>query len=301
MTTITKAKPRKATRTHKRREVSESTLPVRDDGKLDMTAVLEFSLTAPGHISQCYSRFHHYSMLNCMLVMMQTGKLEPIATFNRWKELDRKVTKGSKALFVNHPRFAPDIDQATGQPKRDDNGKVTMKVVGFAPRATVFQLWQTDGEDLVMPDVPDWNRDNAMKALDVTEVPFSHPNGNTQGYSHDREFAINPVAEYPFKTMIHEWAHILLGHTAEDYEYHDHRGIAEFQAESVALLVCSDLGVDQFDASASRGYIQNWLSGTDAEFLTEDGELAVTDTAVRKIFAVVDEILTAGRGKGTEE
>lgn len=289
MTTATKtrksAKPR--------REVTESALPVHDNGKVDLVAVLVAALTVPGRLSQCYNRFHRYSFLNMLLVYMQTGHMEPMATFRRWLSLDRVVIKGSKALFINHPKFAPERD-ANGQVVKKANGKPEMKVVGFYPKATVFQLFQTDGPELAMPEVPEWDKEQAMAALDVTEEKFSHGDGNTQGYSIDRRFALNPLAEYPFKTMIHEWAHILLGHTDGGYGEHP-RDIAEFQAEAVALLVCNELDVEGYDAANSRGYIQNWLGGKTADYLDENGELAVTDFVVRNIFSVTDKILVAGR------
>src|SRR5947209_5886493 len=116
-----------ATATRKpRRDVSESNLPTHGDGKLDLVAVLEKALTVPGRISNCYNRFYKYSFLNMLLVLMQTGRLEPIATFKKWNSLGRTVISGpGSALFVNHPRFAPRRDEH-GKPVVKD-GKIEMK------------------------------------------------------------------------------------------------------------------------------------------------------------------------------
>jgi hypothetical protein len=275
------------------RNVSESKLPLNAAGTLDLVAVLKMALTVPGRISQCYNKFYRYSFLNMVLVLMQTGKLEPIATFNKWKALDRKVISGpGSALFINHPRFAP--LRVDGKPVVKVNGKAEMKFIGAYPKASVFQLFQTEGPDLVMADLPDWDKTQAMAELDITEVKFSVLDFNMQGYSKDRTFALNPVCESPFKTMIHEWAHILLGHTEGGYKEHP-RDIAEFQAEAVALLTCHELDVEAFDASKSRGYIQHWLAGKSADYLDGNGDLAVNDAVVRNIFSVTDRILVAGR------
>lgn len=291
MTTMTKTRSSKP-----RREVTESSLPLDENGKLDLVRVLVLALTVPGRLSNCYNKFHRYSFLNMVLVFLQTGKLEPMATFNRWKTLGRTIISGpGSALFVNHPKFAPVTDRATGLPIKKANGKIEMKVVGFYPKATVFQLFQTDGPELEMPETPEWDKEQAMEHLDITEVTFRKGDGNTQGYSHEREFALNPVAESPFKTMMHEWAHILLGHTAADYQYAAHQGVAEFQAEAVALLVCRELDVEGFDEANSRGYIQHWLDGDSSEYVNEHGELAVNDHVVREIFSATDKILLAGR------
>jgi hypothetical protein len=48
---------------------------------------------------------------------------------------------------------------------------------------------------------------------------------------------------------------LTVGHTFEDY--HAHRGIKEFQAESVAYLAMNELEMlDEEVAQHSRGYIQ---------------------------------------------
>jgi antirestriction protein ArdC len=299
MTTATKARVSKTATRKPRRDVTQSSLPVREDGQLDLVAVLQYALTVPGRMSQCYNKFYRYSFLNMLLVLMQTGRLEPMATYKRWNKLGRNVISGTgSALFVNHPKFAPARDRATGQaiinPK---TGKPEMKFVGAYPKATVFQLFQTDGPELELPDTPDWDRDQAMKVLDIKAVKFSNADGNVQGYtkSGTRSVAINPVAEAPFKTMIHEWAHILCGHNDPGFDCHNHRGVAEFQAEAVSLLVCSELNIERFDDTHSRSYIQGWLRGTQSEYFDDNGNLLVTDSVVRKIFSVTDEILVAGR------
>lgn len=292
MTTATKTR-----RSKPRREVTESNLPLNTAGTLDLVAVLKMALTVPGRISQCYNRFYKYSFLNMVLVLMQTGVLEPIATFKKWKALGRNVISGpGSALFVNHPRFAPRKDPNTGKPITK-NGKVEMKFIGAYPKASVFQLFQTDGPDLEMVDLPEWDKTQAMTVLDITETKFRAIDGDVQGYSVDRKFALNPAnCESPFKTMIHEWAHIMSGHTVGGYKQHP-RDIAEFEAEAVALLVCHELGVEAFDAESSRGYIQGWLQGKTADYLDDTGDLLVTDSVVRNIFSVTDRILVAGRKK----
>ena len=58
-------------------------------------------------------------------------------------------------------------------------------------------------------------------------------------------------------TTFHEIGHILLGHTTSEAlsDYQEHRGLREFQAESVAYLCSNELGVLSEDAAdVSRGY-----------------------------------------------
>lgn len=286
------------------RSVTETALPTNDKGNLDLSALLMEALTVPGKMSNAYSRFHRYSFMNMLIVYMQTGKMEPMGTFKKWQSLNRSVVKGNKALFVNHPKFAPDIDPATGKQRLDDKGKGKMKMVGAVPKATVFQLSQTDGPELVLPELPDWSASEAMAHLNIVEVPFAIADGNTQGYSYvedeQRKFALNPVAVAPLKTMIHEFAHLVLGHC--DAEHTEHRGVKEFQAEAVALLVCKELDVEGFDAGASRAYIQGWLGMRTSDYMFHDDEIGdavldVNDKVIRQIFSATDAILVAGRAK----
>lgn len=44
------------------------------------------------------SRPWEFSMGDQWLAMMQMGEPQPIATFNKWKEIGRHVKKGSKAI-----------------------------------------------------------------------------------------------------------------------------------------------------------------------------------------------------------
>ena len=50
--------------------------------------------------------------------------------------------------------------------------------------------------------------------------------------------------EHAAKTMIHETAHIELGHVEDMAEYALHRGLMETEAESVAYVVAGMLGID---------------------------------------------------------
>lgn len=247
---------------------------------IEWANLLNHSLTTPGSVGNVYNRFYNYSFLNCMLLMMQ-GAREPVATYNRWQAVNRQVRKGEKAMEILRPVII--------RRKKDDADPDSTDVMfqKFKFVRCIFQMSQTDGDDLPSVDVPEWNLDRALTALTVTRMPFQHLDGNTQGYSRDRSLAINPVAAYPIKTTMHEFAHILLGHTVSDYhaEYVLHRGVAEFQAEATAFLVLKELDMltDEM-ATVSRGYIQGWL-----------GQQKPSDTMVRQVFKAVTDLVAAGR------
>jgi hypothetical protein len=141
-----------------------------------------------------------------------------------------------------------------------------------------------------LPDVelPGWDLDRALSTLEISRQPYQLIDGNTQGYSWGRNFAINPVAADATRTTFHELGHIVLGHTtpqpAEDQPA-VHRGEREFQAEATAYLTLNELErLTPESASHSRGNIQHWM---DAE--------RPSDRAIRQVFAATDTILRAGR------
>jgi antirestriction protein ArdC len=244
--------------------------------------ILNEAITVPGRISDCYSTFYNYSIGNQLLAysQLQQRKLPigPIATYKKWKELNRQVQKGQKAIALCMP---------VSFEKKDSAGNKTGEFVNtFMFKNNWFALSQTEGQDYEPEQVtPNWNSKKALETLNVERVDFELANGNVQGYAtRDNKIAINPVAKEPEKTLFHELAHIVLGHTSEhtmsDSESTP-KNIKEVEAESVAYILCSVLGLG--DLSDSRAYIQDWLNHEQ-----------VTDKSAQKIFAAADKILKAG-------
>lgn len=139
--------------------------------------------------------------------------------------------------------------------------------------------------------MPEWNADRALATLNIERIEFDNTDGNCQGFARKRQIAINPIAQLPFKTLFHEAAHVILGHTAEG-DFADTettpRSLREVEAEAVALLCCESLGLE--GADYCRGYIQNWLyqgGGFNAD--------AIPEKSAQKILRAADQIRRAGR------
>lgn len=288
----------------KKATAAKSKTPVQAD--IDWTATFIEALNAPGALGNTYCRFYNYSFLNQIRLLMQ-GVQEPVATYRRWAELGYQVQKGCKAKLVLAPIMftktvenngVPVIDPSTGKPRKRN------VLLGFRDSRTVFGFSDTDGEELPDITLPEWDADTALKALTVKREKFKHSDGNCQGYSYvdpkaGNKIAINPAAKYPAKTLLHELAHIVLGHCAETRENETHRGIAEFEAESVAYLVAKELDLQDWAPAESRKYIDNWLSH---KVGSDDAEReAVTDKSMGRIFASANKILVAGKPKADEE
>ena len=252
------------------------------------SALLIEAVTKPGLIMKAYSAFHAYSIGNQLLALVQCQmrglQPGPINTFPKWKDLGRFVKRGERALSLCMPITCK---------RREEDSDEEHTFTSFVYKARWFVLAQTDGQEVEPIMIPEWDADRALTALNIERIPFDHTDGNVQGFARERRIAINPLAQLPAKTLLHELGHVILGHTT-GAEFADAdttpRSLREVEAESVALLCCESLGLE--GAEFCRGYIQNWLrrgNGFDAE--------AIPEKSAQKIFRAADQIIRAGRSE----
>ncbi|HNX50756.1 MAG TPA: hypothetical protein PLS53_11820 [Thermoanaerobaculaceae bacterium] len=246
--------------------------------------LLAEAVEKPGLLLEAYHRFRGYSLGNQVAALCQCHARNiqpgPIATLKRWNTLSRTVTKGQKALFLCMPITLRHKDAIADD--TDPADRPTRKVYLWKPYW--FVLAQTDGPALP-PELPlpDWDKVRALATLGITEIPFDHPDGNTQGFALGRSVAVSPIAQAPWKTLFHEIGHILLGHQQPGADDADTpRSIAEAEAEAVALLCLDTLGLP--GTEYARGYIQHWY-GSNAP---------LPERSAVRIFKAADAILRAG-------
>lgn len=247
-------------------------------------------LRQPGRQAEYYRLFHNYSLGNQALAVAQMTERKipvgPIASFNGWKKVGRKVKKGEKAIALWMPVVS------TKEVEKDDGTRETVNRRFFIMKNNWFALAQTEpidpgletGIDVVPPQ---WHKERAMSALGIREVPFDVLNGNAQGFARPcaMEVAVNPVASMPWKTLFHEMAHCLLHSEsalmADGVE--PDQAIEEAEAEAVAYLCCASLGLPGLEES--RAYVQGWLGSSAKEF---------SKNSAARVFAAADKILKAG-------
>lgn len=247
-------------------------------------ALLEAAITEPGSIHEAYSAFHHYSIGNQLLALMQCRargiQLGPIATFNKWRERGRHVVKGAKAITLCQPVTVKRTVEGV-----ESNEPDQIAFTRFVYRRNWFTLSQTDGTAYKPEPIADWDRDRALQSLGIEQIAFDHTDGNVWGYARRKQIAISPLSPMPDRTLLHEIAHVVLGHTLEGVEQdgpQTPRNIREVEAEGTALICASALGLTGIDYS--RGYLQTWLRGE-----------AIPERSAQRIFKAADTILRAGR------
>lgn len=211
------------------------------------------------------ARFHRYSWHNVMLIAMQKPTATHVAGFHAWHKLGRFVKKGEKGIMILAPVVRRKAENA-GQTETDESSTS----VGFRA-AYVFDVAQTDGQEL--PEIGSVNgdpreyRERLAKFVAGQGIALEYSEGiaPARGTSSGGRIALLPgqSAAEEFATLAHEIAHELM-HRAERRNATTKR-IRETEAEAVAFVVCSAIGLDT--GTAAQDYIG--LYGGDAKLLTE--------------------------------
>lgn len=236
------------------------------------------------------SKFHHYSVNNQILIMMQMPTATNIAGYHKWHVFNRYVRKNSHGLRIICP-MPYKTTNADG--KEETNIRYR---VGY-----VYDISQTEGEplpelasELTGTDAAYQNLIPVLQAIASCPVIFSVdlPAGAYGCYSLTENLirirsGIAP--QQACKTIIHEVVHSLLDNDKNDKT--TDRQTRECRAESVAYVVCHHLQIDTSDYSFP--YIAGWSSSREAKELK--AELNTIHDTAQALLLKIDEALLKGR------
>ena len=235
------------------------------------------------------ARFPKYSFQNCVLIWTQFSEARLVQGFHAWKKLGRSVKKGEKGIGI----IAPMVYRAKGVSKDDELTNV--KVVRGFKVVHVFDVSQTEGEDLpefaTVGGEPGSHIDaveQLIRSRDI-ELLYEPILGGADGVSKKGTIVIAndlPPAKR-LLTLIHELSHETL-HINQKRREETTKTIRETEAEAVAFVVSSALGIDCLDHSAD--YIQLY-----------DGDLDVLSQSMEHIQTTAAEILEGIRRFATCE
>lgn len=214
--------------------------------------------------------FHQYSLYN-QIILCFAG-CSQVAGYKKWKELDRTVKKGQKAVWILAPWF-----KKVKKEKEEDQEKQKEVLHGFFS-VPVFDISQTEGEPIKrgMTTGSDIDFDELRKATEkagwiVVFKPLEIAKG---GYvtSENGEIVLNSNLDELENTgtLIHEWVHKELKHPNNDTPAR----VAEQQAETATYLICKVLGIER----KSVFYLKSW--GLSENILKDFGKV---DKVVKKI------------------
>jgi hypothetical protein len=194
------------------------------------------------------------SFLNNLLLLIQMdyrqmGEPTLVGGFKQWGQFKRHVKAGEKALRI----MAPMIYQ-----KKTEEETIR----GFKAVA-VFDLCQTEGEDVPIPGIVDdvmgqsiVTLDQAIEAcpfpVEITTNKYVSANGKTDG----KTIWITDRGEEQqntgmLLTLFHEWGHASMKHLEDDQSYPAH----ELEAESFSFILANGVGLEHLSA---KDYIANW-------------------------------------------
>lgn len=223
------------------------------------------------------ARFHTYSLNNIWLIHAQRPDATRVAGYRTWRTLDRWVRKGEHGIAV----LAPIVTRNKPIDPSDDPDLV--KVLRGFKIVHVFDIAQTDGAEL--PDVTPtlltggapadaWD----MLAAHIADAGFALERGDCDGANGYTNHSTRTVRvrddvddTQAVKTLAHELGHVLLHDNADRAS--DNRPRMEVEAESVAYLVCHQLGIVSDDYSFA--YLAHWSSG-DTNLIRTTAERAIT-------------------------
>ncbi len=249
-----------AKKAYKRRTAEQKQKQVEDLFQTLEEGVKNFSYDPDKYkaILEMQALMPNYSFRNIILAKIQLPGARFIASFQRWKELNRKVIKGEKALRILAPRFKKVEDEETGEEEQ--------RLIGFVS-VPVFDYSQTEGESLPIDRIKltlDGNSEEAINIFDWAKklamnddcpMRIEHikrGNGYYSPSSHEivihSELSINHRA----KTAVHELVHSRV-HRNLNQSTNVER---ECVAEGVAFIVCSYFGLDTSDFSFE--YVKGW-------------------------------------------
>lgn len=243
------------------------------------------------------AQFPKYSPGNALLILSQRPDATMVAGFHAWQKLDRHVMKGEHGMTIIAPvvrrkEFA--IEEAPSPTKSSIDAAPQRQVMGFKA-ATVFDVSQTDGKELVLPQ-PQEIRGEAMRELlnhliDTTvpvPVRFAALEPGTYGMWEPGKGQITLAKtadpDQQFKTLLHEWSHSI-GVPDASASLSIHRGTEEVTAETTAYVVAKSLGLNT--KAYSMGYVGSWAQGDSAKVA------AVTQAVGQRVHVITRALETA--------
>src|SRR3984893_13646525 len=227
------------------------------------------------------SLFSKYSLNNLFLIARQRPDARRVAGYQSWRKLGRFVRKGEKGIAI----IAPLIRRKSEMKSLDTAEKESI-VRGFKV-AHVFSEEQTDGEPL--PEIgrvtgdPGYylSRLEQFVRENGKELCYSDEIAPARGMAEKGKITLLPeqTAAETFATLVHEVAHSEMHFGVRRSE--TTKRIRETEAESVAFVVCSAIGLET--GTAAQDYVG--LYGGDSKLLLES--LQYVQQAANRILTAI--------------
>lgn len=208
------------------------------------------------------SRFHNYSVNNCILIAAQFPKASYVTGYANWKNsFNRIVKKGERAIRIIAPCPYKKINEETGE----EEERLSFRTTSVFDISQTIQIPETEiisfGCSELKGDVPEYDRLlSAILSVSPCPVVYEEIESTTNGYYVPSECRIairNGMSQLQtIKTLIHEIAHAMLHNPEAAKEREINRETKEIEAESTAFIISTFLGLDTSEYSFE--YIAGW-------------------------------------------
>jgi len=264
-----------------------------------------------------------YSFTNQIYILLQNPEAKTVNGMRGWNYLGRSIKPGEKALKIFSPiteSVEEQVLDSDGNPKYDEAGEAITKtkrvVKGFKP-SFVFDISQTKGKELKVFKM-DENTSVEDKEIIIKGLTDTvKEKGYTVGYASKEELGEgcyglcnhstkeikileNMSDLQTVSTLVHECGHCL-AHSdyRKDFEgltLSEKREIKEVEAESIACVTCSHLGLDTTNFNFS--YITGWSDGDISKFRKN---MDVIGTYAGQLITGIDEAFEQDRRAKAEK
>ena len=215
------------------------------------------------------ARFRTYSILNVLLILKACPNASRVAGYRTWQSFGRQVRQGEKGIMILASISGKRVETADESSTPDES----RGVAGF--RAVyVWDEQQTTGKDLPQigritgdPTIYLDRLEDFVRASGI-HLTYSADIAPARGMAEKGKITLLPelTPAETFATLVHEHTHSLLHMSERRAE--TTRRICETEAESVAYVVCSAIGLET--GTAAQDYLD--LYGGDSKLLLESLE-----------------------------
>jgi antirestriction protein ArdC len=226
------------------------------------------------------AHFHTYSLGNVLLIARQKPDATRVAGMFTWNQLGRRVKRGEKGIAILAPMIGKRRKKQNTDTGTNEDEANKSALLGFR-RVYVWDQAQTEGASL--PSIGEVTGE-ATVYLDRLRQ-FVQVQGITVEYTNDIAPALGTAFGKTIRllpgqteaeklaTLVHEYAHLRLGHT--ERRTTTTKTVRETEAEAIAFVVSKAIGLNP---NSSASYIQ--LYHGNAELLMESLEIVQQSSAV---------------------
>ena len=228
------------------------------------------------------ARFTTYSPSNVLLIAVQRPDATQVAGIRTWNSLGRHVVKGEHGIAILAPCLYRTEEGAVSSdggkaPEPADEGQMPRRELRGFRVVHVFDVTQTDGTplpnaapQLLTGDAPRevWDRLVGLTFKAGYRLERRTCPAGVNGWNAPEEKVVvvdkNLETAQAAKTLAHELGHIRANHHGRFADYAIDRvcrGAAEVEAESIAYIVTSHLGMNP--AAYSVPYVAGWADDLD--------------------------------------